>query len=279
MTCPGCGHDNPSDARFCASCGTSLSAGESRPAEHDTHPGQPRAAIQPRNIEGILRATFTVYGERFWLFVLIASVPEAAYTLGSLIGGLLSVVFVLVGLFLSVIAGAAAVQATMQHYLGLDPSFAECYSRAWRMAPSLIGAAIVILLAMLGFALLSIILIGIPLMFYFLVVWFFVPQVIMVEGTGAIAALGRSREHTKGSWWLLLGIGIIFFIIVGVLYVAAFIPSGVINELFPFAGTIFLAVVSALITPIIPIGGTVTYIDLRIRQGHSLDDMAEEMAR
>ena len=165
MTCRNCGHDNPSDARFCASCGTSLSAGQSRPAEQDTHPGQPRTALQPRNIEGILRATFTVYGERFWLFVLIASVPEAAYTLGSLSGGSLSVAFVLIGLLLSVIAGAAAVQATMQHYLGPNPSFAESYSKALTRAPSLIGAAIVILLALLGFMLLFIVLVGIPLFF------------------------------------------------------------------------------------------------------------------
>lgn len=165
MTCPDCGHDNPSDARFCASCGTSLPVGESRSAEHDTYAGKPRVALQPRNIDGILDAAFRVYRERFWLFVLIASVPQAAFTLGSFIGGLLWGVFVLIGLFLYVIAGAAAVQATMQHYLGLNPSFAECYSKAFGRVPSLIGAAIMFLLAMIVFAMLMIVLVGIPLFF------------------------------------------------------------------------------------------------------------------
>ena len=96
----------------------------------------------------------------------------------------------------------------------------------------------------------------------------------MVEGTSAIAALGRSREHTKGSWWRLFGIGII---IISALYVAVFIASISIS-FFPFADTIFIAVTSVVITPIVLIGGTATYIDLRIREGYSLDDMAEEMA-
>lgn len=96
----------------------------------------------------------------------------------------------------------------------------------------------------------------------------------MVEGTGALDALGRSREHTKGSWWQLFATGIIFSIITGLLFMAASIASIVISIFLPLAVTIFPAVMSVLITPIFLIGRTVTYIDLRIREGYSLDDMA-----
>ena len=77
MYCPACGHESPSEARYCASCDASLPA----LSEGDnglSHPSSPSSSgdIPARNLGGLLEETFAVYRESFLPFVLISLAPQ-----------------------------------------------------------------------------------------------------------------------------------------------------------------------------------------------------------
>ena len=113
------------------------------------------------------------------------------------------------------------------------------------------------------------IIVGIPLFFYLLVIWFFAIHAIVIEGKGPISALGRSRELTVGSWWRLFGIGIVFILLL--------IPLQIVSNLMPHA--IVSTVISALALPIFYVGGTLVYVDLRVRkENYDIQALADDLA-
>jgi hypothetical protein len=165
------------------------------------------------------------------------------------------------------------------------------------IAVAIIGALIITILVVLGAVigdvgltvLLSLIgVIGlIAAVIFFALRWSLAPQAAMIEGVGALKALGRSWRLITGSTWRLLGyfllIGLVLFgfIIVGSI-VAALVGSlfgspvrvgSALATMGPLATTVsalLSAVLFALVTPWWVTLLTLFYYDLRWRRGEPL---------
>lgn len=114
----------------------------------------------------------------------------------------------------------------------------------------------------------------------------FTGQAIIIEGAGGATALRRSFELAKSRFWPLLGIGIVFNLLTMVL-------TSIIVSPFSFATGLAVAALeapslmaipalmqglaTAVITPFMAVGLTLTYFDTRIRrEGYDLEVMAQQ---
>jgi hypothetical protein len=214
---------------------------------------------------------------------LIALVPSVPQIVAVFIPGTATapaVLLALASILLYIPAGGATVHAVAQRYLGRTIDVAECYRHAWWRVLSLFVAWLVITLALIGSLILWIILIGIPLFFYLQVVLFFAAEVIMIEGRGPIAALGRSRELVRGSWWRVFGIGAAFVLIFVALVISAALAAIIVGYFNLTIGSILFAALNTLILPVMLVGRTLVYLDLRARkERYSLDALASDIAR
>lgn len=293
--CPYCGAENAPEARFCGNCGSGMESG-AEPVE-GLSPLQPVRDLQPRDLGGLLSETLAVYRSAL-VFILIALVSQIPAIVGAIIGPempagtawylsgplagnvALGVVIWFLSALLALLAGATIVLATAQRKLSQPVNVGWCLSRVLRKIIPLIIAAILYVLILAGSGLLVLILIGIPLLFYFAVSLVFSTQAIMVEGKGPVAALGRSRRLVKGSWWRVFGIGIVFsLIMIGLGILLAGIPAIILGLLGHKTAADFLMIgVQTLLFPIPLIGATLFYFDLRIRkEGYTSEMMASEV--
>ena len=275
MTCSNCGQPNPADARFCGICGSRLDSGMA-PSAAPTFEQQ-AGRLPLRDLGQFLSETFNIYQRNPRPFLIIAFMPEIPFLIANVSPAWLSVMLSLIGVLAYVLAGPATIHAVAQQYLGREIDIGQCFRRAWSEFLPLIIAFIVIVAALLGSALLMFMVIGIPLFFYLLVIWFFAGQAIIIESKGPMAALTRSQLLVSGSWWRVFGIVIVFVLIIVLLSLI----TGAIVSLFP-GGVAFIlsAVLYTLLSPIVPIGATLVYLDLRARkEGYTLEAMASEVAR
>ena len=299
MFCSRCGRENADEVRFCAECGAPREEGEEmasyRPTETDAEPSD----IPPRDLADLLGETFRVYGNAFFPLFAIAIVSQLPNAIGTALGYtggtggdefadsnvVGQFVFAVLAFVVGTVSGVAAILCTARSVAGQKTDLLGCYSRAFGViVPSLL-VAIILTLALGGSAILMLIIVGIPLFFFLLVIWFFSFHAIAIEGADGISALKRSRELTHGmthrSWWRLFGIGIVYFLImmaVGIpsIAVTAFISLVVSTQL---AGIVLL-VMGGLLTPIVYVGGVLTYVDLRVRQeGYDMQALADDLAR
>ena len=149
--------------------------------------------------------------------------------------------------------------------------------------------AVVVLYALV--ALLAVTCILLPLAVWILVRWTVAVPVLLAEGAGPIAALARSWQLTRGSWWRTLGILVVVLLIQ---YVASSLLSlfGLpVAVLVPFVpeivrGTIIVGTSTlgaAVVTPIWQLCFVLIYFDLRVRKEHldlwQLADLAGAAAR
>ena len=267
---------------FCAECGARLAsplAAPYRPFEERETSSIGVESLPPRDLGQLLSETARVYRENFWLFAGIAVVPEVFFLLATLAPLPASVLFIIIGVVASIFAAAASAYAVRQRYLGRDIDPAASYSRALSRAVPLIVALIILSAVLILCAVLSLILIGIPLFFFFLVSWFFVDQVIMLENTEAGDAFRRSRALVQGSWWRVFGIGIVYLVILMALLFIGLIPIGLFSQVGPSVGEAVSTIWSTLLAPILHIGATLVYFDLRVRKEQfNLSQMAAETA-
>ena len=272
LYCTSCGSENESAAQFCGQCGSNL-----RPSATYGDPsggGVPYAGgvrvtggVISRDLGELISETFKVYGGNFrgfFLIALLAQVPTLLLQLSPVTA--LSLVFVLAAITLQILAEGAIVFAVASQNLGREISVGECYRRAVGRFSSLLLAVIVFFLALSFSALLMLIIIGIPLLFYLLVSLFFYPQAILLEGKGPLQALGRSRELVRGSWWRVFGIGITFVILLLILNIAVIIPASISGFSSSTAAAILSTIGGSVVMPIGYIGATLVYFDLRIRK-------------
>ena len=283
MTCANCGHGNVEGARFCSQCGSRLD----RPAEAAPYrpleirqAERPQGSIPTRDLGGLISETFNVFGRNFWQFVSIALLGQVPALVAIFAPELLAAVLSLIGFFTGVLAGLALIHAVTQQYIGSRQiDVGECFGQALNRFIMVLAAFMLYALALLGSSILIIVLVGVPLLFYMLVVWFFHQQAIMVEHRGPIEALGRSRELVRGSWWRVFGIGIVFSFLLVALFIPGLIASAILEFFNEPLGTLVFTLSSVVVFPLFSISSTLVYIDLRVRkEGYSLETMAAEVS-
>jgi hypothetical protein len=115
-----------------------------------------------------------------------------------------------------------------------------------------------------------------PLSLWILVRWAVALPVMLAEGVGPIAAVSRSWHLTRGSWWRILGVLVVVFLIQ---YVASSVvsvlglPLALVVPFVPsFVRGLIVVVVStlggAVVAPVWQLCFVMLYMDLRVRVEH-----------
>ena len=154
------------------------------------------------------------------------------------------------------------------------------YTAAIRLGPSLLASTLIYAAAVGAAVLLSLVVIGIPILVFILIAWFFYVQAVMIEGKRPMEALSRSWDLVRGNWLRVLGIGVVYVSITVVAVFAASLPgllvSGSGNP--TIAGNLLTTAGSAVVAPFSYVGTVVVYMDLRARkEGYDVDSLAADM--
>jgi len=254
--------------------------------------------LGPRTLGDIINETFSLYGKGLWTFVAIVIIPEVIlfvlsaiiviplifisgidsvvdispfsfdydFELGVGIGLVifLGLVLFVVSIIVSAVMQGALIHAVSEQTVRQTSNFGQSYGAAWQRVGNLIGACLLVGLAV---SLMAITIIGIPVAIYFGVRWCFILQAILIEGTGITESLSRSSNLVEGNWWRVFGIMLLVGLIVWVIsFGLSFIPV---------IGSIIGAVVA---TPIMAAAQTLLYYDLRHRKGgYTAETLAREL--
>ncbi len=207
-------------------------------------------------LSGVIGEAWQMY-RGFWkhllaiafVIYLIAAILSAVLGLLGRTGLYLALVVSILALFLLQATLVKAVQDVRDGRA--DLSISETVNQAMPQLPRVIGAGILAAIAIgIGFAL--IIVPGLIL----ITLWAVFVPVIVIEGSGALASFGRSRELVRGRAWHVFGtlvlvwiILLVFDIILGLIF--SFVPYAVRSGLASFiSGTLvapFIALVVTLI--------------------------------
>lgn len=270
--------------------------------------------FEPMGIGGILDRSFALYRQNFVRFLaIVAIVNIPVYLVGVVLQQMfLSGIFaaaqrgeqpdivgrmgpLLVQMVIMVLgnalAGGALVRGISQAYLGQETSVGEAYAKVLPKLLTLIGAGLLVGLVV-GLGLILLIIPGI----IFALMYALTTQVVVVEDTGAMAAMGRSKQLTSGNlgkvFLLGLAVGIIGAIFGWVFGFAARMitpqpnPETVTSLAAFFAAArkallmqqIFEAIASVLLAPFAAGAYILLYYDLRIRkEGFDLEMLAQTM--
>ncbi len=204
---------------------------------------------------------------------------------------MMNMVFVtLLGLFIT----GTLLYATAHVFLGKNISATAAVQQSLRRYLTLLGAFFIYGLVCGG---LSLTIIGIPFGIYFLVRWSLYTQPILLEESSALISLRRSSELVKGSWARVFGITLAIFLIYFIIYIILIISVSIIFFLIPGTDAFFdtastletilfmieptphvigwgiylfwsfiTTSIEALAMPILSIGYTLLYFDMRIRK-------------
>ncbi len=245
---------------------------------------------------GVLRETYRIYRRNFLrlsaivaivqvsmailIYVLMAQFTIPQEKIGSVTSfipmGIITLAYSILGVPLMV---GALIHAISEQYLRQTIGIGRAYRCAWRRLGALIGAMILVALVILGIPV-TLTLIGSTLrvgpvfmvagfciLIYFLVRWAFIWQAALLENIGPVAALSRSSALVKNNWWRVLGIMLVLFIITAV--------TSAILGIIPVLGSTMGGIFS---TPIVTIGTTLLYYDLRMRkEGLSPESLEGEL--
>lgn len=155
------------------------------------------------------------------LTLLAGDAGPSVFTISSALWWFLSVVVAAIS-YIAVISAMAI--AASERWLDRPITASEAYRRVRRRSGPLIGLVLLYGVVVIG---LSVTVIGIPFAIYLLVAWLLSIQVLLVEGTGIRAALGRSRKLVADHWWRVIGIVILLAIIQGVISAFFSLPAAI----------------------------------------------------
>lgn len=261
FACKYCGHINQDTADYCSACGGHINS---------------QSDIPELDLKALVNHAIKVYRSGFVSFIVIALVAEIPNFLGyAFADNLRNYIFVL-SLPLYFLSTTAGIYGTALVVSGHKLDVGICYSKAINRFPHIFLAYLMMILACIGASVLALILIGIPILAYLLVVWFFVLQVLMFEGTTALGGLERSRSLVDGNWWRVFGRMIVLVGVPGVVYFSAvFVIRSLSSELATIVASSILAL---LVTPLTLIGPTLAYIDMRVRkEGYDLNALRSDI--
>ena len=173
----------------------------------------------------------------------------------------LGLVAIPVGFILTVLTSGALVAFLNRTNAGETVDSADALDDAQDKLGPLVGASLRVFIICFLFA---VTLIGIPFAIYRAVRWYFISQVIMVEGITGPAVLARSASLVAGKWWNTLGRIIVMFLVIQ-------IPTGLLSSAltaaFPGVGGILLSSGTAFVTtPFGIIASTLMYFDRDVRK-------------
>lgn len=288
MNCPNCGENNPENATYCGKCGQALPGQVPSQPEQPSpvggialpaQPSLPPDAILPATLKQLLNHTLGVYQHTAGPVLRIVLPSQIPFLLASITQDQpIILTLTLIGIFTSLLASAAVTFAVVQFYLGHKVAAAGSYVGAMNNGVSLLMNGIVFGCALLAGLVLSVFVIGIPILLFVAVAWFFYVQVVTIEGAGSLVALGRSWTLVRGSWWRTFGVGIAYITVVlaavSVFYLLGWLLTLVNNV----AGNLLITLGGAFVAPIGYIGATLVYFDLRARkEGLTLSQLAQEV--
>jgi hypothetical protein len=219
--------------------------------------------LRPLALSDVLDETFRIYRRQFKAMVMVMgvmAVPLAILSIAVIaVGGTLGmqaltsggpngpsvtailatistvIPLVILNTLARLVAGAAAVRVASDAILGLPTDVGGAYREAFRRLGTILGGNF---LAGLAATLLAMTCIGIPFAIYIGLGWALVLPLIMIEGLGMSAAMGRSWGLVKGHRWRLL----VALVLIGlIMYLLVSIPSGI----FGFVGGIANAILQA----------------------------------
>lgn len=297
MKCPNCSQDNLESASFCGNCGTRLPyrAGSTSSAAESTmgpRNGGWLVNLAPKDLGGILSETFSVYRSNYGSFIVIALIPQiagiilaiaapqifeeffvgfetdpeiVASDIAGLVGTLL--IFGIVSVVLGLVSVGALIHAVGQHYQRGNVDVMVALQQGLGNFVNLFLAALLITLILIIPALLSVILIGIPVLIFLMVRLYFTFQAVVLEENGPVSGISRSWNLVQDCWWRTFGIGIVFIVIfIGASVITSFVLIPITTAIGPFVGSVVSAAINTLVTPFITIGATLLYLDLRVRK-------------
>ena len=279
MDCPQCKNANEPEALFCAWCGTSLAAPEADAALAEAAP-QPEdgGALRPRTATELVADTFRVYANNPAPFLVIAFLAQTPTLAAGVTPAPLSWLFAAAGFLFLMLAAGPMVHATAQVALAREVRLEVCFTRAWERVANLLVATVIVMLLIVASAILSLAIVGIPVLVYLIVVLYFYVQPIMLEGYQGVEALGRSRELVRGSWWRVFGIGLLLLLVIVAVTALISIPGFALAGLSENVGQFYFSAVAVVTMPIMPIGGTLMYFDLRVRkEGYTLAQLQADV--
>jgi len=233
------------------------------------------------NLTDILKGSFGVYRRHPGRMFLVAA-PTIPLGLGTVLvirslpdSWLLSmVVLPVVSRIPQYLPTAALVRAVADALEGTQPDFRRSYAAMFSQVGRMVLAALRLNVIVQA---LFIIIVGVPLAFYFMVRWLFFQQAIMLEGARAGEGLKRSGDLVSGSWWRVAGIALIIAMITAV--PAVFLGFAVVAgpPLGGYGGlgllsppsavsTALMSVIGALTLPFAVAAQTMLFFDLRWRR-------------
>lgn len=232
---------------------------------------------QPRTLGGLLRGCLRIYANYFWTFALIAYgvvVPVETIVLGLGAGQLTGSYDPNPPLAESLVDSAAHLLVivpliTAMHVLavadvgaGLKPSAAKAMRGALRIFLPLVAVLAIYTVTMVAgiFALI------VPGIFVY-VVWYFAPQVLVVERKAIPGSLSRSYHLVKDCWWRVFGLLLAFTLIAQFPLLAISLPLDRFAEATDSAvwHLVGRMLTDAPLLSFTALSGTLLYFDLRAR--------------
>ena len=295
MNCSNCGSQNTADSQFCARCGIKLLTDseqspslESTPVDSEypqPNPISPKGSDQqstfsPVSIVQLVAQTLAIYIGSFKLIIRIVLIAQIPFLISPFVPGntVVALALTLIGLFTGLLASAATAYIVAQYCLQRQTTLVSCYVAVMDNGISLLVNALIFASALFVGFLLSLAIIGLPLLIFVAVAWFFYIQAVVIEKKGPFEALARSWHLVQGQWFRVFGRVLVLVLI---LFVAGFItslPGLAVMASNVSLGNLLLTLGGTLVTPITYIGATLIYFDLRVRkEGFTLETLESEM--
>ena len=168
---------------------------------------------------------------------------------------------------LTLLSIGSMIYAAGQYRLGRNVDFLVALrAAANKFVPLFLLILILVLIFIIPVAL-SLILIGMPVVVFLMVRLYFALNALMLEDLTPVDSISRSWRLVEGYWWRTFGVGVVFVL----LFIAATLLGSLLTLPFDFLGgtvlgSVVSTLISAIVAPFMNIGGTLVYLDLRVRQ-------------
>lgn len=295
MNCSNCGSQNTADSQFCARCGIKLlTDSEQNPSLESTpvdseypqpNPISPKGSDQqstfsPVSIVQLVAQTLAIYIGSFKLIIRIVLIAQIPFLISPFVPGntVVALALTLIGLFTGLLASAATAYIVAQYCLQRQTTLVSCYVAVMDNGISLLVNALIFASALFVGFLLSLAIIGLPLLIFVAVAWFFYIQAVVIEKKGPFEALARSWHLVQGQWFRVFGRVLVLVLILFVVGFITSLPGLAVMASNVSLGNLLLTLGGTLVTPITYIGATLIYFDLRVRkEGFTLETLESEM--